>query len=82
MRTCGAGYRFVLGTFALCFCLQMQTASAQQKPGVLTGKEKLAGKATDEQRVDNCKVPPGKRGAKARPATCDKKHSSRSAVTE
>ncbi len=77
----GAG-RSLFGVFAMCLCLQAQTAYAQEKPGVLTGKEKLAGKATDEQRVDNCKVPPPKRGAKVRPVTCDKKRSSRSVVTQ
>jgi hypothetical protein len=35
-----------------------------------TGKERLGGKASDEQRVDNCKVPPEKRGPKARPDSC------------
>ncbi|TWS94437.1 hypothetical protein [Reyranella sp. CPCC 100927] len=35
-----------------------------------TGKERLGGKWTDEQRLDNCKVPPDKRGTKPRPATC------------
>ncbi len=77
-----AGFRALLGVFAVCLCLQVQTVSAQEKPGVLTGKEKLAGKATDGQRVDNCKVPPHKRGAKVRPVTCDKKRSSRSVVTQ
>lgn len=37
----------------------------------LTGKERLSEKWKDEQRVDNCKVPPGKRGTKARPDSCD-----------
>jgi hypothetical protein len=32
-----------------------------------TGKERLGGKASDEQRVDNCKVPPEQRGPKPRP---------------
>ena len=36
-----------------------------------TGKERLGGKETDEQRVDNCKVPPEKWGPKTRPASCD-----------
>ena len=27
-----------------------------------TGKERLVDKASDEQRVDNCKVPPDRRG--------------------
>lgn len=35
-----------------------------------TGKERLGGKASDEQRVDNCKVPPDRRGATPRPDTC------------
>jgi hypothetical protein len=35
-----------------------------------TGKERLGGKASDEQRVDNCKVPPDRRGATQRPDTC------------
>ncbi len=32
-----------------------------------TAKERLGGKASDEQRVDNCKVPVDLRGAKPRP---------------
>jgi hypothetical protein len=35
-----------------------------------TGKERLRGKASDEQRVDNCKVPPVLRGSKPRPDQC------------
>jgi hypothetical protein len=35
-----------------------------------TGKERLGGKASDEQRVDNCKVPPAMRGPKPRPDEC------------
>ncbi len=35
-----------------------------------TGKERLGDKASDEQRVDNCKVPPERRGATIRPDTC------------
>jgi hypothetical protein len=37
---------------------------------MLTGKERLGEKWTDEQRVDNCKVPVDKRGPKPRPDTC------------
>ena len=33
----------------------------------LTGKERLSKKWTDEQRTDDCKVPPEKRGTKPRP---------------
>jgi hypothetical protein len=36
-----------------------------------TAKERLGGKASDEQRVDNCKVPPDLRGPKPRPEQCD-----------
>ena len=35
-----------------------------------TGKERLGGKANDEQRVDNCKVPLDLRGSKPRPDEC------------
>ena len=35
-----------------------------------TAKERLGGKASDEQRVDNCKVPPALRGSKSRPDGC------------
>jgi hypothetical protein len=35
-----------------------------------TGKERLGRKASDEQRVDNCKVPPALRGPKPRPDEC------------
>jgi len=37
---------------------------------VLTGKERLGRKWMDEQRIDNCKVPIDKRGAKPRLDTC------------
>jgi hypothetical protein len=36
----------------------------------LTGKERLGEKWKDEQRIDNCKVPPDKRGTKPRPDSC------------
>ena len=52
------------------------TAEAQppavQAP-VKTGKERLSGKASDEQRVDNCRVPPELRGTTPRPDACDSK---------
>ena len=37
---------------------------------VRTGKERLGNKWSDEQRVDNCKVPPEKRGSRPRPDGC------------
>jgi hypothetical protein len=41
-----------------------------------TGKERLGSKASDEQRVDNCKVPIEQRGPKPRPDTCGESASS------
>jgi hypothetical protein len=43
---------------------------ATEMPSSLTGKERLGRKWMDEQRIDNCKVPPDKRGSKARSSTC------------
>ena len=45
-------------------------AKALQTGPTRTGKERLGGKASDEQRVDNCKVPLDRRGATPRPDTC------------
>jgi hypothetical protein len=41
-----------------------------QAESTRTGKERLGGKASDEQRVDNCNVPPDLRGPKPRPDDC------------
>ena len=43
-------------------------STVQQK--TLTGKERLGRKWMDEQRIDNCNVPVGKRGTKQRSASC------------
>ena len=44
------------------------SATANPSPNPkLTGKERLGPKWTDEQRIDNCRIPPDKRGAKPRP---------------
>jgi len=40
---------------------------------VRTGKERLSSKASDEQRVDNCKVPQELRGTTVRSDTCEGK---------
>jgi hypothetical protein len=45
-------------------------ATSELSAPVRTGKERLGNKWSDEQRVDNCKVPPDKRGTKARPTAC------------
>jgi hypothetical protein len=44
--------------------------SVTRKADTRTGKERLGPKWTDEQRVDDCNVPPDKRGTKARPVIC------------
>ena len=38
--------------------------------GPLTGKERLGRKWMDEQRLDNCKVPTDKQGARPRSSAC------------
>jgi hypothetical protein len=45
-------------------------ASSDDAPASLTGKERLGKKWMDEQRIDNCNVPPDKRGTRPRPASC------------
>jgi hypothetical protein len=45
-------------------------AKSESSAPVRTGKERLGNKWSDEQRVDNCKVPPDKRGTKPRPDSC------------
>jgi hypothetical protein len=68
-----------LGVTALLMAVTVTTASFAQELAtpspfgsakVLTGKERLGEKWTDEQRVDNCKVPVGRRGTKRRPDAC------------
>jgi hypothetical protein len=49
----------------------VDTITPSNGTAVITGKERLSKKWKDEQRIDNCKVPPDKRGTKARPDSCD-----------
>jgi hypothetical protein len=44
-------------------------AAKTMRPQTL--KERLGDKASDEQRVDNCKVPAERRGTKVRPDGCE-----------
>jgi hypothetical protein len=46
-------------------------ATPKESGAALTLKERLGAKWKDEQRVNNCKVPPEKRGSKPRPDRCD-----------
>ncbi|WP_106855873.1 hypothetical protein [Caballeronia novacaledonica] len=67
--------------FLLCVCLVWTGAAsaadaaapdaasaAASEPRTL--KERLGDKASDEQRVDNCRVPADQRGTKVRPDRC------------
>lgn len=49
----------------LAFCLQTLSVATGQEPQTL--KERLSDKASDNQRVDNCHVPPERRGPVPRP---------------
>ena len=46
------------------------SAAAPRDPPGAPAKERLGEKWMDDQRVDNCKVPPDKRGPKPRPDSC------------
>ena len=46
------------------------TPQSLQDTKALTGKARLGNKWTDEQRLNNCKVPIDKRGSKTRAANC------------
>jgi len=67
-----------MAAVALTFCVAGGTALGEDKPSAATTsskadetlKERLSDKASDEQRVDNCKVPLDRRGTKARPEGC------------
>ena len=50
--------------------LAKRAAPSADAPKVLTGKERLGPKWTDEQRIDNCNVPVEKRGTRPRPSAC------------
>lgn len=50
-------------------CEEREARQSQAEP-TRTGKERLGGKASDEQRVDNCKVPLDLRGSTPRPDEC------------
>jgi hypothetical protein len=61
---------------SLATCAAFLLLTAVYIPAVLaqsavkTGKERLGDKASDEQRVDNCKVPPERWGKTARSSSC------------
>lgn len=59
----------VLVCAAILGCLA-PTASLAADPAARTGKERLSDKASDEQRVNDCKVPPERRGRSVRSPDC------------
>jgi hypothetical protein len=80
MMRLSPGY-LLIAVFALALAGSSRVAHAQAGANgdvptrgpsspVRTGKERLGNKWSDEQRVDNCKVPPEKRGTKPRPDAC------------
>ena len=54
-----------------------QNAEKSQRSDGLTAKERLSNKASDERRVDDCKVPVEQRGPTLRPDSCDHDNASR-----
>jgi hypothetical protein len=50
----------------LALALVTWAAAGMAEPAK-TSKERLSDKASDEQRVDDCRVPPARRGAATRP---------------
>jgi hypothetical protein len=72
----------MLAVLALWIAASAVPADAQIQPKILvatkmapaaTGKERLGDKASDNQRVDDCRVPPEKRGPIKRPTECAQK---------
>ena len=53
-------------------CAMMITMTSAMAQEAQTLKERLSDKASDAQRVDNCHVPPDRRGALPRPDCADK----------
>ncbi|MBV9375453.1 MAG: hypothetical protein JO320_10415 [Alphaproteobacteria bacterium] len=53
-------------------CAMMITMTSARAQEAQTLKERLSDKASDAQRVDNCHVPPDRRGALPRPDCPDK----------
>ena len=64
------------GRRCLCMAVAMfagvALASVTRAEEALTLKERLSDKASDAQRVDNCHVPPERRGTQPRPDCAEK----------
>ncbi len=71
----GVRFHAAIGALAFvgivsCAMAQDSAISTETPKRVLTGKERLGPKWTDEQRIDNCHVPVDKRGSRRRPSAC------------
>ena len=73
------GCALLAASLSIGFAIPASSQDAKQEPAkqdhaeapkVLTGKERLGPKWTDEQRIDNCNVPVEKRGTRSRPSAC------------
>lgn len=51
----------------IALALGITGAPGAAEDGTRTSKERLSDKASDDQRVDNCRVPIGRRGREPRP---------------
>jgi hypothetical protein len=51
----------------ICAAIALSLSSTAFAQDALTMKERLSDKASDEQRVNNCRVPPERRGPVPRP---------------
>ena len=60
----------LLAALAAPSAIPRANGEASHVQPIRTAKERLGGKASDEQRVDNCKVPRDLRGPKPRPDEC------------
>jgi hypothetical protein len=65
----GGRVAVLLATFVTGMC---SPAAAESK----TSKERLSDKASDDQRVDNCRVPAERRGSVSRPNCADQAETS------
>ena len=69
LRRC-AGLLIVAWAVLGFFAPGAHADEASHVQSIRTAKERLGGKASDEQRIDNCKVPRELRGPKPRPDEC------------
>ncbi len=59
----------LLASLATSQAIPVHADDQPETPAMRTGKERLTDKASDEQRVNDCKVPPARR-TRPRPTEC------------